>query len=232
MIGNPNKETVARSAYLSTETRSPVQFGREICSSVYEASEREWLVTNGIGGFASGTISGLLTRRYRGVLIAALKPPLGRTLLVTKLEDGARYADQRIAEYFQVRLDEWSQKPTPDRLLVIDTIALPCAATVHAAIISMLGRDAPQPTRTAEAASFSPIANHINTHGLGTASEIFDGDAPFNLRGCIAQARTVGELIRGWAALACAGRNSGFECTVQIGKESRRIAQGGISRGN
>jgi len=56
-----------------------------------------------------------------------------------------------------------------------------------------------------EAASFlEPIANHINTHGLGTASEIFDGDAPFNPRGCLAQAWTVGELIRGWTALACA----------------------------
>ena len=64
MIGNPNKEALARTGYLSTETRSPVQFGREICGSLSEASEREWLVTNGIGGFASGTVSGLLTRRY------------------------------------------------------------------------------------------------------------------------------------------------------------------------
>jgi len=57
----------------------------------------------------------------------------------------------------------------------------------------------------AEAASFlEPIANHINTHGLGTASEIFDGDAPFNPRGSIAQAWTVGELIRGWTAVGCA----------------------------
>ena len=94
MIENSNKEALARTGYLSTETRSPVQVGRVICSSVYEASEREWLVTNGIGGFASGTISGLLTRRYHGLLIAALKPPLGRTLLVTKLEDEARYADK------------------------------------------------------------------------------------------------------------------------------------------
>src|SRR5262250_116814 len=96
MIGNPNKETLARTGYLSTETASPVQFGREICASLYEASEREWLVTNGIGGFASGTVSGLLTRRYHGLLIAALKPRLGRTLLVTKLEDTARYAGRLI----------------------------------------------------------------------------------------------------------------------------------------
>ena len=91
MIGNPHKE-VSRTGYLSDEIGSPVQFGREICGSVSDASEREWLVTNGIGGFASGTISGLLTRRYHGLLIAALKPPLGRTLFVAKLEDAARYA--------------------------------------------------------------------------------------------------------------------------------------------
>src|SRR5262250_2190176 len=93
MIGNSHKEAIARAGHLSTETASPVQFGREICSSLCEASEREWLVTNGIGGFASGTVSGLLTRRYHGLLIAALRPPLGRTLLVTKLDDSVRYAD-------------------------------------------------------------------------------------------------------------------------------------------
>jgi predicted glycogen debranching enzyme len=52
---------------------------------------REWLVTNGIGGYASGTMAGLLTRRYHGLLIAALKPPLGRTLLLTKLDETAAY---------------------------------------------------------------------------------------------------------------------------------------------
>ena len=38
--------------------------------------EREWLVTNGLGGYASGTISGAVTRRYHGLLIAALPAPL------------------------------------------------------------------------------------------------------------------------------------------------------------
>lgn len=62
-------------------------FGREVCSHLAAVEEREWLVTNGIGGFASGTIGGLLTRRYHGLLVAALKPPLGRTLLATKLDE-------------------------------------------------------------------------------------------------------------------------------------------------
>src|SRR5262249_40916011 len=94
MIGNPNKEALARTGYLSTETRSPVQFGREIRGSVYEASQREWLATNGIGGFNSGTKSGLLTPRHHGLLIPPVKGPLGPTLLVPTLQGGARYADQ------------------------------------------------------------------------------------------------------------------------------------------
>src|SRR5688572_2092533 len=42
--------------------------------------EREWLVANGLGGYASGTVAGATTRRYHGLLIAAEPPPLGRTL--------------------------------------------------------------------------------------------------------------------------------------------------------
>ncbi len=74
-----------------------IGFGREICRDFSCASQREWLVANGIGGFASGTVAGALTRRYHGLLIAALRPPLGRTLLVTKLEESATYAGQTYA---------------------------------------------------------------------------------------------------------------------------------------
>ncbi len=73
---------------------SIVDFGREICGSLEDAEQREWLVTNGIGGFASGTIAGLATRRYHGLLVAALKPPLGRTLLVAKLDETVHYDGQ------------------------------------------------------------------------------------------------------------------------------------------
>lgn len=62
-------------------------FSREVCSHLAVSEERKWLVTNGIGGYASGTIAGVLTRRYHGLLVAALKPPLGRTLLLTKLDE-------------------------------------------------------------------------------------------------------------------------------------------------
>lgn len=71
-----------------------IAFGREICCNLDSAQSREWLVTNGIGGYASGTIAGLLTRRYHGLLVAALKPPLGRTLMLAKLDETAMYNDR------------------------------------------------------------------------------------------------------------------------------------------
>jgi predicted glycogen debranching enzyme len=70
---------------------APVDCGRELCGNLAAAEEREWLVTNGLGGFASGTVAGTLTRRYHGLLVAALKPPLGCTVLVSKLEETADY---------------------------------------------------------------------------------------------------------------------------------------------
>jgi predicted glycogen debranching enzyme len=64
-----------------------IDWGRETCGDLTTAESREWLCTNGIGGFASGTVAGLLSRRYHGLLVAALAPPLGRTVLVTKVDE-------------------------------------------------------------------------------------------------------------------------------------------------
>jgi predicted glycogen debranching enzyme len=69
-----------------------VQMGREICGDLAAAESREWLVTNGIGGYASGTVAGSQTRRYHGLLIAALQPPGGRTQLVSAFDEIIHYA--------------------------------------------------------------------------------------------------------------------------------------------
>ncbi|HTD23184.1 MAG TPA: amylo-alpha-1,6-glucosidase [Terriglobales bacterium] len=73
-----------------------IQFDHSVCGNLAEANRREWLETNGLGGFASSTITGLNTRRYHGLLIAATTPPAGRTALLSKLEeilivDGKRF---------------------------------------------------------------------------------------------------------------------------------------------
>ena len=73
------------------------KYGRDICNHLQNAQSREWLVTNGIGGFASGTISGILTRSYHGLLLAALKPPVARTLLLSKLDEIVDYNGQSYA---------------------------------------------------------------------------------------------------------------------------------------
>ena len=49
-----------------------------------------------------------------------------------------------------------------------------------------------------------PMLRHFQAAGLGTAGEIFDGDAPFTSNGCIAQAWTVGETLRAWRAIMAA----------------------------
>ncbi len=66
-----------------------IEFGRDICSDLENALRREWLVTNGAGSYASGTIAGANTRRYHGILVAALAAPVARTLLVAKIDASA-----------------------------------------------------------------------------------------------------------------------------------------------
>src|SRR5689334_18965262 len=53
----------------------------------------EWLVTNGLGGYASGTVAGVVTRRYHGVLVAALPAPLGRMVVLNHLLERVRLKD-------------------------------------------------------------------------------------------------------------------------------------------
>jgi predicted glycogen debranching enzyme len=57
---------------------------------------QEWLVTNGLGGYASGTVLGPITRRYHGLLIAALPNPLGRTMMLNGLSERLRLPDRRV----------------------------------------------------------------------------------------------------------------------------------------
>jgi predicted glycogen debranching enzyme len=81
-----------------------IQFGREVCGQLSIAQSREWLVTNGIGGFAMGTVAGVLTRRYHGLLVAALQPPVGRTLLLAKLDEDCKYDGQ----HFPLFTNRWA----------------------------------------------------------------------------------------------------------------------------
>jgi predicted glycogen debranching enzyme len=72
-----------------------VRFGREICGDLAAGLRREWLITNGLGGYASGTVAGPMTRSYHGLLVAALEPPVAGTVLVGGLLELATYSGRR-----------------------------------------------------------------------------------------------------------------------------------------
>jgi len=98
-----------------------IDFGREICNNYAVSSRKEWLVTNGIGGYASGTVAGVLTRRYHGLLLAALKPPLGRTLLITKFNETIDFYGQ----YYPIYCDLKSpSEPSPRGYLQLERFFL------------------------------------------------------------------------------------------------------------
>ncbi|HTM04946.1 MAG TPA: amylo-alpha-1,6-glucosidase [Vicinamibacterales bacterium] len=59
-------------------------------------TRKEWLVTNGLGGYASGTVAGTLTRRYHALLIAALATPFGRTVMLNAVAERVRFPDGRV----------------------------------------------------------------------------------------------------------------------------------------
>jgi predicted glycogen debranching enzyme len=87
--------TSARSVKPSILEHPHVAFGREICGDLESGLRREWMVTNGLGGYASATLPGILTRSYHGLLVAALEPPVARTVLVATSDDWLNYGGQR-----------------------------------------------------------------------------------------------------------------------------------------
>jgi predicted glycogen debranching enzyme len=72
-----------------------ISFGTEDCAQLEASSRREWLETNGLGGYASSTIAGLNSRRYHGLLVAAVRPPTKRVVLLSKLEEVLVVGDER-----------------------------------------------------------------------------------------------------------------------------------------
>jgi predicted glycogen debranching enzyme len=74
-----------------------ISLGRDVISDFDEALGREWLVTNGLGGYASSTVLGINTRKYHGLLVAALNPPINRWVLLTKLDEELKIGTETYA---------------------------------------------------------------------------------------------------------------------------------------
>src|SRR5437016_12167889 len=81
-----------------------MRFGRQVCGDLDTASTREWLVADGLGGFAMGTVGGLRTRRYHGLQVVATQPPGGRMLGLVSLDPVLCIGDARI----RLAAHEWA----------------------------------------------------------------------------------------------------------------------------
>ena len=81
-----------------------MRFGTQLCGDLDAASTREWLVTDGLGGFAMGTVGGLRTRRYHGLFVPATEPPGGRMLALAALDPVLVIGDARI----RLAVHEWA----------------------------------------------------------------------------------------------------------------------------
>ena len=81
-----------------------IRLGPQLCGSLDEAARREWLVTDGVGGYAMGTVAGLRTRRYHGLLVVAVGGPADRMLGLVALEPVLVVGDTR----HRLGVDEWS----------------------------------------------------------------------------------------------------------------------------
>lgn len=97
-----------------------IKLEQEICTDFESSSNREWLETNGIGGFASSTISGANTRRYHGLLTAAMRPPLGRVTMLSKFEEVITIGE----ETFELSANQYPNEVHPRGYLYLRSFKL------------------------------------------------------------------------------------------------------------
>ena len=80
---------------MNAELTRRIDIAQAQADNAREILRREWLITNGLGGYGSGTISGMVTRRYHGLLVAALPAPYGRVVMLNHLSEHLRLNDNR-----------------------------------------------------------------------------------------------------------------------------------------
>jgi predicted glycogen debranching enzyme len=154
------------------------RFDEAICRNLDLASRREWLETNGLGGFASSTIAGLNTRRYHGLLVAATKPPVGRMLLLSKTEetlviDGRRFElgcnryPGVVHPQGHLRLKEFRQDPFPISVYEVEGYELERSIfLVHGENTAVIQYELRGPSATACTLEVRPLIAFRDYHSL------------------------------------------------------------------
>src|SRR5205809_5009438 len=126
---------------------------------------REWLVTNGLGGYASATISGAITRRYHGFLIAALPPPLGRRVVLNDFDVEIERADGTVANLrergrfvdFTLKMGLPSWRHEIDGTVIEKSIVMPSGHNIVHVTFRLLGEAQPARLRLRPFVNFHAI---------------------------------------------------------------------------
>lgn len=155
-----------------------IQFDRSFLADYETARRREWLLTNGLGGYASSTVLGVNTRSYHGLLVASHPPGLTRILLLAKVEEEAQVQGQTYAlsvnRYRDALhpqghrfLQAFALKPWPQATYELDGILLTKSVRLifdrNATVVSYrLGTDAP-PVRLKLAPLVTWRDHHLRT---------------------------------------------------------------------
>ena len=93
-------------------------------SSFEDVSQKEWLVTNGLGGYAGSSVAGANTRRYHGLLVAAFNPPTDRKVLVSKIEETLLVGDEQY-EFSANHYGEFVHPPGWQYLVSFERLPIP-----------------------------------------------------------------------------------------------------------
>lgn len=88
-----------RNGIVLEEMVRPLRYEGQAAPGTEPLLDHEWLVTNGLGGYASGTVSGAATRRYHGLLVAALPAPLGRWMMLNHLSELIRLPNGHTVQF-------------------------------------------------------------------------------------------------------------------------------------
>ena len=174
-------------------------------------NKAEWLEPDGLGGFASGTVSGIRTRRYHAVLLTALRPPTGRVVLVNGYDVWVDSPEGSFALSSQFygpgvtypdgvrRVESFARDPWPRWIFSLEdgTKVQQELFMLNGAAVTALSWRLVNP-RSGITLSLRPFISGRDYHssGLGHVSEIADADPPHTPRGCPSQAWSMGELLR------------------------------------
>jgi predicted glycogen debranching enzyme len=150
-------------------------------------ARREWLVTNGLGGFASATISGEITRRYHGFLIAALPAPLGRIVMLSDVEVEIERADGTTANIretgrflgFTLAMGLPSWRYEIDGMTLEKSVVMPARHNIVHITFRLIGGESPVRLRLRPFTNFRRLESPVNealaaSYALNVQGELYE----------------------------------------------------------